>query len=68
MVNNLLLQRDGNLCQLCGEVLDSENETLHIDHILPRCMGGTHEAYNLRLVHATCNLTRGKRILEMDIV
>lgn len=66
MVNNLLIQRDGNLCQLCGEVLEPEKEVLHIDHIIPRCMGGTHEAHNLRLVHAPCNLTRGKRILEME--
>lgn len=67
MVNNLLIARDGNLCSICNEILDPTVEVLHIDHILPRCMGGTHEATNIRLVHATCNLTRGKRITTEDL-
>lgn len=66
MVNNLLIQRDGNLCELCGELLKPEQEVLHIDHILPLCMGGTHEASNLRLVHAPCNLTRNKEVSTLE--
>lgn len=66
MVNNLLLQRDGNVCTICMEILEPEKEVLHIDHILPRCMGGTHEATNLRLVHAACNLTRTRELKTLE--
>lgn len=59
MIRNLLIQRDGNVCQLCKEVM-SDLTTAHIDHILPQNMGGSHEADNIRLVHASCNLTRPK--------
>jgi 5-methylcytosine-specific restriction endonuclease McrA len=67
MVNNLLLERDGPICSLCGELLEPEKEVLHIDHIRPRCMGGGHEAKNIRLVHATCNLVRGKKLMEEEV-
>lgn len=66
MVNNLLIQRDGNVCELCGDILDPNQEVLHIDHILPRCDGGTHDAENIRLVHAVCNLTRNKHSEQLE--
>ena len=56
MVISLLIQRDGRVCEHCGlEIADTD---ISIDHKRPRCVGGTNEAKNLRLLHKRCNSTR----------
>jgi 5-methylcytosine-specific restriction endonuclease McrA len=54
----LLLERDGNICQLCSEVVTAADS--QIDHIVQRAVGGTNEPSNLRLVHKHCNAHRPK--------
>lgn len=62
MARNLLVQRDGLLCGVCGFEMDIEEIT--IDHIIPLTRGGTDEATNLRLAHAKCNVPKGSYALE----
>jgi 5-methylcytosine-specific restriction endonuclease McrA len=56
-------ERDGGICQLCGEPIDDPKQR-SIDHIVPLALGGTHEPANVQLAHRTCNSRKGPR-LEM---
>lgn len=57
-----VLERDGYLCRVglpgCTEVAPLRGG--HVDHIVPKDMGGTDEESNLRASCATCNLSRKK--------
>ena len=68
-------ERDGWLCHLCEELIDpdlycvSEYASQHpmeatIDHLVPRCEGGTRELENIRLAHRCCNMERGTQPLS----
>lgn len=43
-------------CAWCGATQD-----LTIDHITPRCFGGTNEQYNLQTLCAPCNTQKSRR-------
>jgi len=47
--------RDGRMCQICG----TDEGEMHIDHIIPRKVGGTHDLDNLRVLCKSCNLRKG---------
>ena len=50
-----VFMRDGRLCQICG----TDQGEMHIDHIIPRKVGGTHDLDNLRVLCKSCNLRKG---------
>lgn len=50
-----VFNRDGRLCQICG----TDEGEMHIDHIIPRKSGGTHDLDNLRVLCKNCNLRKG---------
>jgi 5-methylcytosine-specific restriction endonuclease McrA len=50
-----VFMRDGRACQLCG----TDEGEMHIDHIIPRKVGGDHSLDNLRVLCKTCNLRKG---------
>jgi len=58
-----LLRRliDGTLCPLCNKEMRKATQDLDLDHALPRSLGGTLRT-GVRLVHATCNRSRGNRL------
>lgn len=58
MAVNLLRQRDGDRCEICGKLI---RRKWSIDHILQVALGGTHAADNLRLTHLACNFSRPKK-------
>ena len=51
-----ILQRDRHTCQIAGPTCTVRAD--HVDHIVPREMGGTDEPANLRAACRTCNLGR----------
>jgi 5-methylcytosine-specific restriction endonuclease McrA len=53
VIINFLLQRDGQLCGICGNSL--ENSKFHIDHKIAVIDGGLHNMHNLQLSHPKCN-------------
>ena len=55
-----VIDRDGMVCQLCGEDIEDEAD-LHIDHIIPVSKGGSPELSNLQAAHAKCNMQKGAR-------
>lgn len=48
-----ILRRDGHRCHYCGASADEA--ALHVDHVIPRALGGTNEPSNLVTACAECN-------------
>lgn len=62
-----IFERDGYICQLCGEVIDPGLRWPHrlcatVDHVIPRRRGGTEEPDNVQAAHLGCNLSKGRRL------
>lgn len=58
-----IFERDGWVCQLCGEPVDREAcwpdpGCATIDHIVPLSLGGEDSPSNVRLAHYGCNSSR----------
>lgn len=53
-IRKTVLERDGFCCVVCG----GENLELHVDHIIPRKWGGSHEKDNLRTLCRHCHRCR----------
>lgn len=57
-----IAQRQEWICPACGLEIPSLNERgHHVDHVIPWSLGGGNEPANLQLLHAGCNLSKGKR-------
>jgi len=58
-----VIERDGQRCQYCGSqgtfALGPDDESWHIDHVIPIDRGGPTRADNLTLACATCNVRKG---------
>ena len=52
-----VFNRDGRCCAICG----TDEGEMHIDHIIPRKVGGTHDLDNLRVLCKSCNLRKGAK-------
>jgi len=52
-----VFNRDGRSCAICG----TDEGEMHIDHIIPRKVGGTHDLDNLRVLCKPCNLRKGSK-------
>lgn len=74
-----LVQRDNNICYLCGEQCDSNDYSIttdgyfvaggnypSIDHVIPVSKGGLHRWDNVRLAHLRCNMRKRDRLPESD--
>lgn len=64
-----IADRDGWICQLCGEPVDPSLEWPHplsqsLDHKTPLSKGGTHTRENCQLAHLKCNLAKGDRVAD----
>lgn len=55
-----VLERDGWRCVYC----ETEDGPFHVDHILPVSKGGLDELENLACSCATCNLSKGAKLLD----
>jgi RNA-directed DNA polymerase len=49
-----LLKRDGGRCGWCG-LYFRDGDTLELDHLLPRTLGGSDQMDNLRVLHQHCH-------------
>jgi 5-methylcytosine-specific restriction endonuclease McrA len=52
-----VFNRDGRSCAICG----TDEGEMHIDHIISRKSGGTHDLENLRVLCKSCNLRKGSK-------
>lgn len=56
-VRRRVIERDRSTCQYCGRVPSSAE--LHVDHVIPRSMGGDDSLSNLAAACASCNIGFG---------
>lgn len=68
-----IYERDGWICQLGFHPVDPgvahpDPGCATIDHILPRSHGGGHIRDNVRLACLGCNVSRGNRVSDQDLV
>lgn len=45
-------------CPLCLRRMPFVSEEVHLDHILPKSLGGNDDLDNLQIVHSSCNLVK----------
>ena len=70
-----LMERDGNICALCGKPVDVNDYHVtddgafithmkypSIDHVLPLSKGGTHTWDNVQLAHFICNSLKSNTV------
>jgi hypothetical protein len=56
--------RSGFKCQACGASPNTNNNvTLHVDHILPKSLGGTESVDNLQTLCMPCNISKGNKFI-----
>lgn len=61
-----ILERDGFTCQYCGR--SAPSVVLHVDHIIPRSIGGPAERDNLITACETCNVGKRDQILSVLVL
>lgn len=52
-----VLKAAGFACQRCG----TDDEPMHVDHIVPRARGGGNEDENLQALCYRCNIAKGAK-------
>lgn len=57
-LREIVIRRDAGTCQQCGM------PGTHVDHVVPRKLGGDDSLNNLQLLCATCNLSKGARFFD----
>jgi 5-methylcytosine-specific restriction protein A len=57
-LREIVIRRDAGICQRCGQ------EGKHVDHIVPRKLGGDDSLQNLQLLCVQCNLQKGARFFD----
>jgi 5-methylcytosine-specific restriction endonuclease McrA len=60
-----IIERDGSMCHICGKKCEASE--IHLDHVVPLAKGGTHDAENLRVACAKCNLEKGARTVDVSV-
>jgi 5-methylcytosine-specific restriction endonuclease McrA len=61
-VRLFVLLRDGFRCRYCGAPLTEGTFTL--DHLIPRCQGGSNRIANLAACCVDCNKRKGRQSLR----
>jgi 5-methylcytosine-specific restriction endonuclease McrA len=59
ILRSLLYERQGGKCLWC--LRETELHKMHLDHIMPRSLGGTDLPINMQLLCAPCNMAKGAK-------
>lgn len=66
VVLDQLIERDGEMCYLCGK--DLERNEMQIDHIIPVSLYGEHVFSNLAISCDACNGIKQNRLVFFDVL
>ena len=61
-----VMQRAGQRCEYCQLSQVGQEATFHIDHVLPRTVGGSTTAENLALACVSCSLRKWAKQTATD--
>ena len=61
IIREKLFTEQAGICALCGESMNPDKTD--IDHIIPVSKGGSNDIANLQLACASCNRSKGNKIL-----
>ena len=53
----LLVMQDG-ICPMCNTIIDLNEESIEVDHIVPKAEGGGDNLKNLAVLHKECHLKK----------
>lgn len=62
-----LASKGGYRCAACGQI-DYSDDHWHVDHIIPRSIGGADVEINCQLLCETCNTRKGARVHWVDFL
>ena len=65
-IDRSVRDRAGNRCEYCQLPQSSQEATFHLDHIIPRHVGGQTSIDNLALACVTCSLKKSSRTHVVD--
>lgn len=67
-----LIERDGSDCYLCKRPIDltitdlnTDDDAVTIDHVMPLSKGGANSPSNVKLAHRGCNVSKGSTVLPL---
>lgn len=63
-----LLEEASFLCALCGVKYDPNRPDFHVDHIIPRSLGGADVEENCQIICGTCNARKGAKVHWVDFI
>lgn len=68
-----VFDRDGWVCGLCSLPVDPDRAwpdpmSPSLDHVVPLSAGGEHSRANTQLAHWLCNVRKGARVAEADLL
>lgn len=58
IIRRSILDSHENICEACND----KHGPFEVDHIVPRCLGGTHAWDNLQILCRPCNRAKGGRL------
>jgi hypothetical protein len=64
---NHLLAKQGYICVTCG-IEDHDASNWHLDHIIPRSLGGADVELNCQVICPTCNARKGAKLHFVDFL
>jgi len=59
-IKNIVKNRNNSTCYYCGKIDDNG----HVDHVVPIVLGGDDRLDNLVWACISCNLSKGKKLLD----
>ncbi len=60
----IVLRRDAGICQVCGKPVGKSG---HVDHIVPKSLGGENTEQNLQTLCHDCHTRKTKREQRRDL-
>jgi len=58
-------EEESGICGICGEPADPNR--WHLDHIVPRSLGGLHIRSNVQVSHPACNMSKGNKLISTPV-
>lgn len=66
----IILKHQNGKCKNCGKTITIHNSKLdshwHIDHIYPKSLGGLTAGFNVQILCATCNTSKGNNLKNVS--